>query len=421
MSSVSGLFESMRETSLKVTKEKLGNCQVALTIQVGEERIEQALRESARRLSRQIHIPGFRRGKIPYHVLVEKFGRETLLGAILDELVQDVYKEALEEADIQPIAEASLQDIQMEPLTIKVVVPVAPVVDLGDYRQIRLDFPAVEIDEADVEEALERIRRENAQMRPVSRNAQLGDLAILDIQGTSDGKVIMSCTEKSLFLLANSPYPFPGFNEKLVGLEIGGEREFTLTLPNDFPNPDLAGKEVHFKVHLRDLKERVLPDVDDDLARTVGNYETIEELKEELRKDLEAQAEKEAEETFASKVLDAVLQKARIEFPPRLLESEIDEIIKEREGRLQREDLSLSDYLAMRGQSEEEYREEIRPLAENRLRRALLLSKVVELEGLKVSPEEMESQGVPLPEEALLARKALRRLVAIAKGEVEEA
>ncbi|MEA3459482.1 MAG: trigger factor [Chloroflexota bacterium] len=407
--------------NLKVTSERLENCQVALTVKVGEERVDQALRESARRLSHKVHIPGFRQGKVPYRVMLERFGKEALLGTVLDELAQEAYKEALDETDIKPIAKADIQDIKLDPLTIKVVVPVAPVVDLGNYRQIRLDPTKVTVGEADVQEVLEYIRQENAQQQPVSRPAQLGDLAIMAIKGMVDGKLILNA-EKSLLLLANSPYPFPGFNEKLEGLEIGGEREFALALPDDFPNPDLAGKEVHFKVRLRDLKEQVLPDVDDDLARTVSNYDTVEELKEKLRQGLQAQAEREAEEVFTSKVLDAVFQEAKIEFPPMLLEEEVDGILEEREKRLQQEGLNLSDYLAMKGQSEEEYREEIHPLAEAHLKRALLLGKVVKLEGLEVSPEEMKSQdGVsPPPEEILLARKALQRLVAIAKGEMEE-
>lgn len=406
---------------MKVTTERSENCQVALTIQVGEERTEQALRKSARRLSKKVSIPGFRQGKIPYHVMLERFGKKALLGGVLDELIQEVYEEALEETELEPVAKASIQDIQLEPLTIKVMVPVAPLVDLGDYRQMRLDPPEVTVGDAEVEGALERIRRENAQWWPVDRPTQLGDMATVDIKGTVDGKVVMD-GEKSLRLSANSPYPFPGFNEKLVGLEIGEERKFTLAIPNDFPKLDLTGKEVHLKVHLRDLKKQVLPDIDDDLARTIGNYETLGELKEVLRKDLEAQAEREAEERFASEVFDVVLEGARIEFPPMLLEQEIDEILEEREKRLQREDLSLSEYLSMKGQSEEEYREEIRPLAEDRLRHALALGEVVKLEGLESSPEERKPQGKgpPLPEEMLLAQKALRRLAAIAKGEAEE-
>jgi len=407
--------------NLKVVSERLENCQVALTVEVGEERVDQALRESAQRLSHRVHIPGFRQGKVPYRVMLERFGKEALLGTVLDELAQEAYKEALDEADIKPIAKADIQDIKLDPLTFKVVVPVAPVVDLGNYRQIRLDPTKVTVGEADVQEVLEYIRRENAQQQPVSRPAQLGDLAVMDIKGTVDGKLILNA-EKSLLLLANSPYPFPGCNEKLEGLEIGGEREFALALPDDFPNPDLRGKEAHFKVHLCDLKEQVLPDVDDDLARTVGNYDTVEELKEKLRKDLQTQAEQEAEEVFISKVLEAVFQEAKIEYPPMLLDDEVDGILEDREKRLQREGLSLSDYLAMRGQSEEEYREEVRPLAEDRLRYALLLGKIVKLEGLNVSPEEERPEGEApaMPREAFLARKALQRLVDIAKGEMEE-
>ncbi len=426
---------------MKVSTERLENCQMALTIEVDEERAERALREAARRISKRVRIPGFRPGKAPYEVIRRIFGEEALYNEILDELGEAVYKEALKETGIEPFAPARVEDIQLKPLVMKMVVPLAPVVELGDYRRIRLTPPQVIVGEERVEAALRRIQEDNATLRPVDRPARLGDLAVVDIEGRVKGEVVIQERRRKLTLRADSP--FPGFGERLVGMAVGEEREFALTCPEDYADKALAGKEIHFKVLLHELKEKVLPDIDDALARTVGDFETLEELKAALREGLRAQAEQEAEERFAEEVLTKVVEEAKVEFPPVLLERELDEMMEELDRRLKREGLSLDNYLRMKKQSREEFRAELTPRAKERLKRALVLGKVVELEGLKVDEKEVEEEvrrisqpfgprtgamgeALASPEQErslaldLLTRKALQRLVAIAKGELEE-
>ena len=429
---------------MNVTAERLENCQVELTIEVDEERVEQELRGVAQRVSKRRRIPGFRPGKAPYDVVLRFFGKDALYREALEDLGQTVFKEALEKEGIEPFAQAELVDFQFEPMVLKMVVPVAPIVELGDYRQLRLTSPEVNVSDEEVEAALKRIQAQHSQWQPVERPAQLGDQAIVDIESTVEGEVVLSNQERALLLKAESPYPVPGFNEQIVGMAIGEDREFDLTYPENLANEKLAGKESHFKVHLHDLKELVLPEMDDDLAKTVGDFETFDDLKAKVREGLQAEAEREAESRFASEVLTTTVERARIEFPPVLLERELDSLFEEQDRVLrQREGLNLDNWLEINKKSKEEYRDELHPRAAERLKRGLALGKVVELEGITVGEEEVGTQiermSSSFGEQAdkardvfsspdnvrsiasdLLTNRALQRLIAIARGEVEE-
>jgi len=429
---------------LKVTAERLENCQVELTIKIDEERVEKELRRVARRLSKLRRIPGFRPGKAPYDAVLRLFGKDALYQEVLKDLVQVVFKEALEKEGIESFAQAELMDVQFEPMVLKMMVPVAPIIELGDYRQLRLTPPEVTVSDEKVETALKHIQAQHSQWQPVERPAQLDDQAIVDIESTVEREIVLSNQESVLLLKAESPYPAPGFNEQIVDMVIGEDREFDLTYPENLANEELAGKESHFKVHLHDIKELVLPEMDDDLAKTVGDFETLDDLKAKVRESLQAEAEQEAESRFSSEVLITTVERARIEFPPVLLERELDGLLEEQDRvSIQREGLTLDNWLEINKKNKEEYRDELRPRAAERLKRGLALAKVVELEGITVEEEEVGAQvermSLSFGEQAdkardvfsspdnmrsiasdLLTNKALQRLMAIAKGEVED-
>ena len=387
---------------MKIETERLENCQMALTIEVDEERTQRALRNVARRISRQAKIPGFRPGKAPYNVIARMFGKEVLYQEVVDELGNAVYGEALEETGLEPFDQATITDYETDPLVLKMVVPLAPVIELGDYRQMRLEPEEEAAREEEVNEALRRIQEQNTFWEPVKRPAQWDDLAIVDIEGTVKGETVVGNKGRELILETDSPYPLPGFSDKLLGMTVNEQREFTLTYPEESENKELAGQRAHFKVHLQDLKEKVVPGIDDDLARTVGSYETLEDLKAELRRELQAKAE----QVFTNRALTALVERSGIEFPPMMLEKEIDDWLEEFDQSLRRQGLNLENYLQMRKLTEEEFRTEVSPQVEEKLERSLALSKFIKLERF-----ELESGAV---------EEALERLAAIARGELEE-
>jgi trigger factor len=388
---------------LKIETERLENCQMALTIEVDEERTQRALRNVARRISRQTKIPGFRPGKAPANVIAGMFGKDVFYQKVLDELGNTVYEEALKETGLEPFGQAQLTDYETDPLVLKMVVPLAPVVELGDYRQMRLEADEETIRDEAVNEALMKIQEQNAFWEPVKRPAQWGDMAIVDIEGTVKGETVIGNKERELILEADSPYPLPGFSDQLLGMTVNEQREFALTYPEEFDNENLAGQRAHFKVHLQDLKEKVVPDIDDDLARTIGSYETLEDLKAQLRRELQAKAEQE----FANRALTALVERSEIEFPPMMLEREIDSWLEEFGRTLRRQSLNLENYLRMRKLTEEEFRQDVSPQVRERLKRSLTLGKLAELEGLDVESGEIVGE-------------ALKHLAAITRGEVEE-
>jgi trigger factor len=268
---------------------------------------------------------------------------------------------------------------------------------------MRLEAGEEAATEEEVNDALRRIQEQNTFWEPVKRPAQWGDMAIVDIEGTVKGETVIENKGRELILEADSPYPLPGFNDQLLGMTVNEQREFRLAYPEDSENKKLAGQQAHFKVHLQALKEKVVPGIDDDLARTIGSYETLEDLKAELRRELQAKAEQE----FASRTLTALVERSRIEFPPTMLEKGIDDWLEEFGRTLRRQSLNLENYLKMRKLTKEEFRQEVSPQVGERLKRSLALGKLAELEGLDI-----ESDGV--------VDKALERLAAIARGEVEE-
>ncbi|MGQ9626970.1 MAG: trigger factor [Anaerolineae bacterium] len=423
---------------MKVSKEKLENCQFLLEIELDEAQVENYLRRTARRLSQKLAIPGFRRGKAPYPIVARFVGQEALFQEALEEMSEGVLEEALKESDLKPIAQVHLEDYQMNPPILKIVVPVAPVVDPGPYRDIRLgEVEEPTVSEEEIASALEKLRHDNVEVRPVERPAQLGDLALVDILGKVDERVIFDDEELEISLGENH-YPLPGFGEALVGMSIGEERTFILIYPPDSGVQDLAGQEIQFKVRLHDLKEKILPELDDDLARA-ANCSTLVELKEKIRGNLQAKAKEEAEERFYSRLWDEVEKGAKVEFPSVFLERELDDLVEERDRYLRANyRLTLENYLNMIKKSAGEFRSELRPEAERRLRRTLILEKIAELEGLEPTTEDMESEIESLSEsfqeevvrqalsssrgravvrKDLLRRMAFERLVAIAKGQ----
>lgn len=419
---------------MKVSTEKLTDCEVALIIEVDKDRVEKAMRRVARRLASRVKIPGFRPGKAPYEVVRDHLGEDLIFAEMLEELGQEVYREALEKSGIEPFLQGHLESVQRDPLTLRVIVPLMPKVDLGDYRNLRLPRPEVRVDEEEVEWALNLLREEHALWKPVNRPARADDLLVVEVRGTKGQKEVLKEEKVTLQPQERPPYPLPPhFRDAVLGMAPGEERECVLVYPLDFPHESLAGQEIRFHIHLHEVKEKELPPLDDDLARTVGKFETLEELREAVRQDLLAQACEEMEDELVFEALRALVEKATVKFPPQLLEKEIERLRERRLKVLESRGLTLDNYLRFTGKAKEEFEAELRSQAEERLRRNLVLTEFIRAENISVTPEELERAcnrgGWPYPpdektreyiETSLLMGKALRRLATIVKGEEPE-
>lgn len=429
---------------MKVSTEKMESCQAVLTIEVEEERVGQALKEAARRISKQTRIPGFRKGKAPYHIVERMVGKEAVFDEALEELSSQVYREALEESELAPIDRAEMELVEREPLTLKMTVPLKPEVELGDYKSIYVEPQEVKVEEKGMEEVLTALREERGEWVPVEREAQGGDLLTIDVEGKADGEQVVEAGEQEYILRLGAEVPVKGFPEMIEGMKPGEEREFAITYPVVHPQTDLAGRKVEFRVRLLGLKGKRLPPLDDEFAKTVGDFEDLAGLQERVESVLQARAETKERERVAEEVLTAMTDQAKIEYPPVVLERELDSMIKDYAQAVARQGFTLPKYLEVVGKSEEELRRELRPQAEERLKKALVFGKFSEEEGIAVEEEEVgrevdeiaDSYGdqaeevkkallSPEPQRSIRSRlfsqKALERLVEIGTAAPEEA
>jgi trigger factor len=430
---------------LKIATEPLEDRQLQLTIEVDEERAQQAMRRVARQIAQQINIPGFRKGKAPYELIVQRYGEDTVRQEAAEMLAEEVYREALKQEEIKPYASAALDEVVLHPVTFKFTVPLPPTVELGDYRDYRLKPRKVRVYKKEVQQALEQIREQNAILESIDRPVALDDGVVMDLVGrTAEGVEFLRADDVRMLLDAESTDPAPGFAEAIVGMEAGEARTFTLTLPVDFPQEELQGQEAEFTVRVTEVYGSTLPELDDDLARTVGNFDSLDALEKQVREQLRQVAQEKADEEYTTQVLETILEQAQVAYPPGMLENTLDEVVEEFERAVKHEArLSLEDYLHLRGQTIEDLREELEPRAAARLKRGLVLGEITMREGLEVNEEEIgthiEEVSAPWGARAdevraslssdagrqtvrsrLLADKAVQRLVAIARGEAPE-
>ncbi|MBI3363032.1 MAG: trigger factor [Chloroflexi bacterium] len=432
---------------MKIDIERLATCEATLTVEVEPERLEAAKKAAARRLSEKHNVAGFRKGKAPYQIILRQFGEQAILENAVDQLGPKIYEEALDQAQIEPYATGQLTDVAFDPLVMKFTVPLKPEVDLGAYRTVRLPFTAPEVTDEAVQESLEHLREHHAVLEPVERPAQPGDVVTIDVVGqwveSDQPKPLIEQDGVSVLIDPKVEWPVPGFAGKLTGMMIGEQRQIDLTFPEDYENEKLRAKKTSFNVTASEIKSRYLPEWDDDLAKEVGEYETLEELRTVVRKELQERAEQAYEAEYSKSVNDIIVAGATVNYPPTLLQREIDNLADDLDHRLRERGLNLTDYMKLENKTQDSLREELRPAAEARLKRALVLGKVVDEEKIDLEPGEVEKHiesvtaafgkggerinkvlSTPNGKRSialdLLTDKAVARLVAVAKGEAPE-
>ncbi|MGD9145742.1 MAG: trigger factor [Anaerolineae bacterium] len=378
---------------MKVTTERLEDCQINVFVELDAADVDKELRQTARKLSRNYNIPGYRRGRAPFHAVIRIFGREAVQQAALEEFGQDLYDKALEEIEYEPYEAGELKDVEWDPFRMTILLPIEPEADLGDYRAVRVPFEPEPVTDEDIDQRLSEIQQENGQWVPVERPAEVGDQVVVDMEGTADDELIMSNQDHEMILEAGATIPLPDFHEEIVGMSAGEEKTFTLTVPEDDDLEELADEEATVTVRLHTVREEDLPALDDDLAMMVGDYDSLDELRAAIREEMETAALQQAEAEYLDKVLDAMIEGAvKIEYPPQAVEREASLMLGQMERNLAMSGLQLDTYLGMIGKTRDGYREELRPAAEDRLQRRLVLEQIAELEELEADPDELEAE-----------------------------
>ena len=429
---------------MNVTKESASPTEVTLNVEMDQEDVEPFINRSYRRLAARVRIPGFRPGKAPRSIVESHLGRPALVHEALEFMVPETLDQVLKDEDLQAFMEPHLEILEVEPVSFKAVVPLEPLVELGDLTSIHLERQQVDVTDEQVDEVIERLRYDAAPWEPAERPVQFGDLLTLDVQGTIGGEQAINDEGIDFIPQQDNPSPIPGFSIYLEGMTEGQEKEFTLAIPDDHSQTQYAGKDCHLEVKVISVKEKKLPELDDEFARGIRDgYENLEALGNHVRQQLTEAAESASLRQVQQDSLEELLKITTIQASDMIYQRELDSMYEERERSVRNQRLDMDAYLSYIGKSEEEWREQLKPQAERRLNTYLTLRKLAETEGIDVASEEIQSEIDSLLAESgdseetmrraltsdsardsihssLLSRKVLERLVEIAEGPSEE-
>ena len=396
------------------TVTELPESRVRVQAEVPSEEVEKRVEQTARQLGRTLRVPGFRAGKAPAPVVIKRIGRE----AVLDEAVRDSiatwYSAAIDAAAIVPVGEPDLDLGDMprhgEPLKFSIEIGVRPKATLGEYTGLEVGRREVAVDDAAVAEEIERLRERSGRLETVDRPAQRGDFVVMDYRGTLEGEPFAGGEGRDQMVELGSERLVPGFEEQLQGATAGEERTVTLTFPDDYGAPDLAGREAEFAVTVKEVKAKELPELDDDLAAEAG-FDTLDELRDDIRARLQENDEQRLEAEFRETVLDAAVAGATIEIPDALVEARSRELWDQMLHSLAHQGISKEMYLQIAGREEDDIIEQGKADAETQLRREAVLAAIVDAEGIEPSDDEvMESIERAAPSEGTSAKKLLERM-----------
>ena len=375
---------------MKITQDEVVERQTTLHIELDEEDIDPYLQRAYSRVVQNVNIPGFRKGKAPRSIIEQYFGRESLLNEILDSMLPELTGKAITEEDIDAVGMPSIDLEGLDPFQFSAVVPLKPDINLGEYKSIRVEKETPSLPDDAIDERIEQLRLSVASWEPVDRTVQTGDMVSTQIKGTLDDEVILDESDAVYLVNEDIGRPFPGFSDKLVGLESDEPSSFDLDIPEDFQDENLAAKNISFEVNIKDIKERVLPELDDAFAQSIGEgYESLEDLREEVDKSIINEAETEASRAHRENVIQALLESATVELPPLLIEHESTHMVEEQERMVTQANMVLDDYLTSIGKTRTELEEESRDEAIGRLTRSFVLSALADEENIDISDDEI--------------------------------
>lgn len=376
---------------MKVTASEIESSQVVLEMEIEPERVDKAMERAYRRIVSRVNVPGFRRGKAPRALVERLVGREALMNEALEILIPEAYEEAVRETGIEPVDQPKLDVVGAEPLSVKATVPVRPKVELGDYHAIRQTQETPEITDEQVASALESLRQARAEWVPVEQETKPGDLVTIDIRGRADDETFLDSQNLHVVLDPERQIIAPGVVEQLLGMKAGDRKAFDVTLPEDFAKPELAGKEAAVEVGVSEVKEKHVPELDDELAKSLGDYQSVEELRTAVREQLQKQAEADARRALEESVIAAVVDQAKVTPPAVWVEEQAKALVENTRDRIGHEGLSFEQFLRFSNRTEEAFEEEMESTARRQLKRSLVLDAVAKAEGIEVTEEEVNA------------------------------
>jgi trigger factor len=382
----------------KVLKNKKKGYTVSLEIEISPETINTALDATFKRLSKSAKVPGFRKGKVPRNIFEKHYGKGVLIQEGLSDAVNMSYGEAIRDLDLQVVDYPKNVEIgeyaDNKPVKFTCEVDVKPDVKLGKYKGLKVSKDPSEATEEQINQNIEQLQENFADFKESEEKSETDDMVTLAIKATQDGTEIEQWTKDAMTIKLGLKNFGEDFDNEIEGLKLNDEKSFNITFPEDYAKTEVAGKEVAFEVKVTEVRKKALPELDDAFAEKVSNgqIKTYKELKEDMVKRLNEQAEKNSEEKFRGDLIDLAADDAKVEIPASMVESEIDNDVRQYEQQITRSGGNLEQYLGLIGQSPEQFREQLRENAEKRVRAELVLTAIVEKEKIQVSDDDIKAE-----------------------------
>lgn len=381
--------------------EKKEKSTAELIVAVTPEEFEAAINKVYMKVRGRLNIPGFRKGKAPRRIIENIYGTGVFYEDAIDEIAPDALDKAVKEKELDVVGRPSVSDVKVgddKSLTLKFIVALYPEITVSDYKGIAAPMPSVAVSDADIDRKLKEVREQNARVETVERAAQNGDIATIDFEGFVDGKAFDGGKGEDYDLELGSGTFIPGFEDQIVGHEVGDSFDVNVTFPEAYA-PELAGKDATFKVTVNEIKEKLLPELDDELAKDVSEFDTLEEYKQSIREELTAKRVEDAKNAFNEVVLSRVVEKVEGDIPEAMIDEHLDHMIDNFKYNLKTQGMELKDYAGMFGMDEDMFRQQIRPNAEKEVKADLAYEYIAKVEDFEISDEKIEAEYERLAKE----------------------
>ncbi len=381
---------------MSVQVEKLEKNMVKLTVEVPAENVEKAIQSAYLKTRKSINLPGFRKGKAPRQLIEKMYGKEVFYNDAIDELLPKAYGDAADECGEELVSRPKIDIVQMEsgkPFIFHAEVAVKPGVELGTYKGVSVEKTPIEVADEAIEAELLKEREANARNITVDdRAVQKGDMISLDFDGSVDGVPFEGGKSENYDLTVGSGSFIPGFEDQLIGAEIGKDLDVNVTFPEEYHAKELAGKAAVFKCRVNSIRVKELPEVDDEFAQEVSEFETLDEYKADIRERLLKEKEEDARKIKEDAVIQKIIEDAKMEIPDAMVEFQTEQLMDDFAQRMQAQGLSLQQYFQFSGMTEEQYRAQMKPRALQNIQSRLVLEAVAKAENLEVTQEDVDAE-----------------------------
>lgn len=402
---------------MSVQVEKLEKNMAKLTIEVSAEELEKAIQNAYHKNKGKFSVPGFRKGKVPRQMMEKMYGVEMFYEEAANELISAAYEKAYDESesDLEIVSSPSIDVVQLEagkPFIFTAEVALKPEVKLGKYKGVKIDKVEVEVSEDEIMQDVEKERTSSARIISIEdRAVKDGDITVIDFEGFVDGVAFDGGKGESHSLTIGSGTFIPGFEEQLIGVEIGKDIDVTVTFPEDYQAEELKGKVAVFKCVVLEIKEKQLPDLDDEFASEVSEFDTLVEYKEDIKSKLTAKKETEAKNAKEDAVMEAIIADASMEIPDAMIETQQKQLVEDFAKRIESQGLNMEQYFQFTGLSIEKFIEQMKPQAEKRIQSRLVLEAIVEVEKIEANEEDFEAELIKMASMYQMEAEKVREMV----------